>query len=107
MTIRMRPCLRLACAGLLLPLSVASGEPTVATRASKQGQAAYTVDWHTNDGGGGRSTGGNYALTGTIGQPDADPTGPSSGGAYQADGGFWGGASGDAPTGTVFKDGFD
>ena len=31
----------------------------------------YEISWSTIDGGGGRSTGGDYALTGTIGQPDA------------------------------------
>ena len=30
----------------------------------------YTLPWWTTGGGGGDSTGGNYHLTGTIGQPD-------------------------------------
>jgi hypothetical protein len=29
------------------------------------------LDWFTIDGGGGTSTGGVYAVSGTIGQPDA------------------------------------
>ena len=47
----------------------------------------YSLDWSTIDGGGGTSTGGIYAVTGTIGQPDA---GRISGGNYSVDGGFWG-----------------
>ena len=40
------------------------------------------------DGGGGRSSGGPYVLTGTIDQPDAAY---SSGGKYELLGGFWAG----------------
>jgi len=47
----------------------------------------YSIDWFTIDGGGGTSTGGVYAVSGTIGQPDA---GHMSGGTYTLDGGFWG-----------------
>lgn len=49
--------------------------------------AQYAVDWFTIDGGGGVSTGGVYAVSGTIGQPDA---GMMSGGPYSLLGGFWG-----------------
>ena len=48
--------------------------------------AQYQIDWFTVDGGGGPSSGGAYALAGTIGQSDA---GVSSGGAYTLQGGFW------------------
>lgn len=41
----------------------------------------------TVDSGGGTSTGGDYALSGTIGQADA---GEMSGGDYAVSGGFWG-----------------
>ena len=47
----------------------------------------YSIDWHTIDGGGGRSTGGVYVVTGTIGQPDA---GRMTGGNFTIEGGFWG-----------------
>jgi len=46
----------------------------------------YILDWHTMDGGGSTSSGGRYALTGTIGQPDAAY---SVGGRYELLGGFW------------------
>jgi hypothetical protein len=47
----------------------------------------YAIDWFTIDGGGGTSTGGVFAVSGTIGQPDA---GTMGGGAYSLVGGFWG-----------------
>jgi hypothetical protein len=46
----------------------------------------YELSWYTIDGGGGRSIGGPYALTGTIGQPDAAY---SAGDNYELLGGFW------------------
>jgi hypothetical protein len=47
----------------------------------------YSIDWFTIDGGGGASTGGVYAVSGTIGQPDAGPI--MSGGNFTLTGGFW------------------
>ena len=47
----------------------------------------YAIDWYSIDGGGGTSTNGQFALSGTIGQPDA---GHMSGGTFTLDGGFWG-----------------
>ena len=32
---------------------------------------SYSIDWFTIDGGGGTSTGGVFAVSGTLGQPDA------------------------------------
>lgn len=46
----------------------------------------FTLDWWTVDAGGGTSTGGVYAVRGTIGQPDA---GTLAGGDYPLTGGFW------------------
>jgi hypothetical protein len=48
----------------------------------------YTISWFTVDGGGGTSSGGTYALSGTAGQPDARVLG---GGGYTLAGGFWAG----------------
>jgi hypothetical protein len=50
------------------------------------GESTYVLDWFTIDGGGGQSSGGDYVLTGTIGQPDAGYLG---GGNYELLGGFW------------------
>jgi hypothetical protein len=47
----------------------------------------YSIDWYKIAGGGGTSTGGPYAVTGTIGQHDAG--GPMTGGNYSLTGGFW------------------
>jgi hypothetical protein len=47
---------------------------------------ASSIDWSTIDGGGGMMSGGAFALTGTIGQPDA---GAMSGGTFSLTGGFW------------------
>ena len=44
------------------------------------------INWHTIDGGGGESRGGQYTIQATIGQPDA---GTMSGGDYFLAGGFW------------------
>ena len=47
----------------------------------------YSIDWYKIAGGGGTSAGGVYAVSGTIGQPDAG--GPMTGGNYSLIGGFW------------------
>lgn len=46
----------------------------------------YALDWCTTDAGGGTSSGGDYALSGTIGQTD---TAVISGDRYRVEGGFW------------------
>ncbi|MBW8865006.1 MAG: hypothetical protein JF609_08815 [Verrucomicrobia bacterium] len=48
---------------------------------------SYSIDWYKVSGGGGTSTGGTYAVSGTIGQADA--SGAMSGGNYSVTGGFW------------------
>lgn len=59
-----------------------------------------SVDWSSVDGGGGTSAGGVYALSGTIGQPDASLT---SGGLFTLQGGFWPGVTLPIPGGpTLF-----
>ncbi len=45
-----------------------------------------TLDWSSIEGGGGVSLGAAYALSGTIGQPDA---GRMTGGDFGLEGGFW------------------
>ena len=49
--------------------------------------AQYSIDWFKIAGGGGTSTGGVYAVSGTIGQADAG--GPMTNGQYSVTGGFW------------------
>ena len=48
-----------------------------------------SVDWSTTDAGGGIATGGDFSLSGTIAQVDADTLQPSTGGNYELTGGFW------------------
>lgn len=48
--------------------------------------AQYSMDWSTIDGGGRTASGGNYAVRGTIGQPDAENM---DGGDFVIRGGFW------------------
>jgi hypothetical protein len=47
----------------------------------------FTIDWFTIDGGG-TSTGGVFAVSGTVGQPDASAQ-PMTGGNFSLIGGFW------------------
>ena len=47
----------------------------------------YEVPWWTVDGGGGRSEASSFAVSGTIGQPDA--AGQSAGSTFAVSGGFW------------------
>lgn len=66
----------LVCLAIVIPVSAAD----------------FDVNWWTVDGGGAMfSTGGNFELGGTIGQPDA---GLMSGGNFELLGGFWGVGSG-------------
>ena len=47
------------------------------------------ISWWTVDGGGGTSQGGDFALSGTIGQPDASEV--MTGGDFALVGGYWAG----------------
>ena len=51
----------------------------------------FTLTWWTVDDGGGASSSEDYALIGTIGQPDPSPL--MSSGNFTIVGGFWGGGS--------------
>ena len=60
---------------------------TFITPLSTARAQSYSVDWFKVAGGGGTSTGGVFAVSGTVGQPDA---GRLSGGNFSIEGGFWG-----------------
>jgi len=70
----LRASLLAICAALLVAFLV-QGAPN-----------AFSIPWWTADGGGGILSGGDYSLSGTIGQPDA---GSVSGGEFTLAGGFW------------------
>jgi hypothetical protein len=73
--------MKLKLATLALMLSIFGLPPATSSAQS------YSIDWYKIAGGGGTSTGGTYAVSGTIGQPDA--SGAMSGGNYSVTGGFW------------------
>jgi hypothetical protein len=64
-----------------LLLLLAIGLPAIIAHAQ------YSIGWSKIAGGGGTSTGGVYAVSGTIGQHDAG--GPITNGQYSITGGFW------------------
>ena len=53
---------------------------------------SFEITWYTIDAGGVHSAaGGDFELSGTVGQPDAG--GPMTGGSFSLTGGFWPGVS--------------
>jgi hypothetical protein len=69
---------------LAVPALIASLLWTTSTETPAQ---PFEITSSTIDGGGGTSTGGVYAVSGTIGQPDAGTT--LTNGQYSVTGGFW------------------
>jgi hypothetical protein len=49
-------------------------------------EGIYTLDWSAIEGGGGESSGGNFAVSGALGQPESG--GSMSGGEFTVEGGF-------------------
>jgi hypothetical protein len=81
----------------LILLSILAGLPLISDVHSSA-SPEYRIDWWTIDGGGAiSSTGGDFSLSGTIGQPE---NGTSSAGNFAVSGGFWGVGEG---TPTVYK----
>ncbi len=80
----------LAACALILALGAPSrGDSGQAQEEANSGtSAAYSLWWHTIDGGGASFVSeGDYRLGGTAGQPDA--AGQVSAGLYTLEGGFW------------------
>lgn len=86
-------------------LAVAVLSAGIAGAAAPDG-AALSVDWSTIDAGGGTSAGGNFSVSGSIAQIDADPLQPASGGNLEITGGFWVVATSAAPE-QLFRNGFE
>ena len=94
-------CFRIA---LMATMVLAASIPCEAAETPGQQEAlllALEIPWQSVDGGGGLSTGGNLAVTGTIGQPE---TGTAQGGGFVFDGGLW---SRSVDLGGLFSDGFE
>ena len=66
-------------------LTLAASLIAVVTQTSAQ---PFSIDWHTIGGGGGTSTGGVFAVSGTTGQPTANAQSMTNGG-FSLTGGFW------------------
>jgi len=82
---RAKDLIGLVLALVAVALLLAGGAPIV--RAQRE--TGYSIDWWTVDGGGKTEPNDvGYALSGTIGQPDAVGW---SGGGYTLSGGFWSG----------------
>ena len=89
---------------LLAPGIAASSPPSPDSPAGEP----YAIDRYTIEGGGGTSSGGTFEIQGTIGQPDADPLQPSTGGAFEITGGFWPGLAPATPQpDALFANGFE
>ena len=83
-TLQYRSSLRMRTFGLSLAMSLLLVFPAPASAT----QQAFDLSWFTVDGGGETfSTGGEFKLGATIGQPDAGPL--MTGGDFALVGGFW------------------
>ena len=93
---------------LAIALAVAQGESLAQSPPATPQGGDYRIDRYTIDGGGGVSSGGTFEIQGTIGQPDADPLQPSTGGVYEITGGFWPGLAPATPQpDALFANGFE
>lgn len=59
----------------------------IAARQNSLQAQNYSVDWFKIAGGGGTSTNTQFAVSGTVGQPDVGPA--MSAGQFSVTGGFW------------------
>ena len=75
----------------LMILFLAGLLPIILVSAVLAAPQAFDLSWWTVDGGGGTSSSGDFALSGTIGQPDTSPL--MSGGDFTIVGGYWGGGA--------------
>jgi hypothetical protein len=87
---------------IITGLSILSVLITAIALAQSSG-GNFEITKSTIDNGGGISSGGVFFLTGTIGQPDANPR-ISTGGEFALAGGFWANAT---VVDTIFKDSFE
>jgi hypothetical protein len=94
-------------ATLLAASAIALGTMGSVHAVAASAGGAYAVPRWTIDGGGGKASSGVFVIQGTIGQPDADPLQPSTGGAYGVTGGYWAVPGPGEPQDAVFADGFE
>jgi len=87
----------------LLATAAMIGSASIAWSQSAGGP--YEVTKHTIDNGGQRSEGGDFTLTGTIGQADAAPA--ATGGNFSLQSGFWTAKPSGPLDELMFSDGFE
>lgn len=92
----MRKYIAIILLGTVLSGPVSAGQPS---------GGDFVLVKSTLDGGGGTSSGGDFIVTGTIGQPDASAY-ASTGAQYVMVGGFWAQITGLIAE-LIFKDGFE
>lgn len=88
---------------MVLLLMAAHAFATAATQPPSVG--GLSVERAVVAAGSGRSSGGAFVISGTVGQPDAEPLQPSTGGDFAITGGFW--ITETAVPETLFQDGFE
>jgi hypothetical protein len=112
----LRPSLLLAAAAFAgLPgagnvrASTEAASPANSAQADASAKGGgFAIRRHAIAGGGGSSSGGAFTVAGTVGQADADPLQPSTGGVFGITGGFWPGTVPGAPQGdALFANGFE
>lgn len=91
---------------IALGLLGGSGDALAAELDPDAINGGFELTRHTIDTGGGRSAGGGFSVVVTIGQPDADPLHPVTGGPFSVIGGFLPMANA-PPSDSVFRDGFE
>ena len=81
---------------LLATIAAPGGGHDTSRSAEREAAASggFNLTWFSVDGGGGTSSGGDFVLSGTAGQPDA---GDLTGGDFVLRGGFWQPAAGCGP----------
>ncbi len=86
----MRVLKRLVILGILIAVLIGSFASAATPIVGAQSGGGYELTWNTIDSGGVMfSAGGDFSLSGTIGQPDASAA--LGGGGYALVGGFWSG----------------
>jgi hypothetical protein len=94
--------------GFFLAFAALAAQSLQAATPAAKGTAGYASPRHVIASGGGSSSGGAFAVRGSIAQVDADLLQPSRGGVFAITGGFWAGIAPSAPQGElIFRDGFD
>ena len=78
----------------------------VISNSFAQSGGDFALEKSTIAAGGGQSNGGDFFITGSIGQHDANPT-TSSGGDFALNGGFWHQLDTTPKTEIIFKNSFE